>query len=97
MDPDLNVSAALRFHFGELAFSAGFRIVQILVIGVSPWAYAAYELVFQANTLFQHGNVRLPIRVERAINGLLVTPRMHGIHHSQVCRETNSNYGVVFP
>jgi sterol desaturase/sphingolipid hydroxylase (fatty acid hydroxylase superfamily) len=28
---------------------------------------------------------------------LLVTPRMHGIHHSQVRRETNSNYGVVFP
>lgn len=97
LDPDLDVSTALRFHFGELAFSAGFRIVQILVIGVSPWAYAVYEAVFQANTLFQHGNVRLPIRVERAVNRLLVTPRMHGIHHSRVRRETNSNYGVVFP
>ena len=97
LDPDLDVSTALRFHFGELAFSAGFRIAQILVIGVSPWAYAAYEVVFQANTLFQHGNVRLPIRVERALNKLLVTPRMHGIHHSRVRRETNSNYGVVFP
>ena len=97
LDPDLDVSTALRFHFGELAFSAGFRIAQILVIGVSPWAYAAYEVVFQANTLFQHGNVRLPIRVERALNKLLVTPRMHGIHHSRVRQETNSNYGVVFP
>ena len=97
LDPDLDVSTALRFHFGELAFSAGFRIAQILVIGVSPWAYAVYEVVFQANTLFQHGNVRLPIRVERALNTLLVTPRMHGIHHSRVRRETNSNYGVVFP
>lgn len=97
LDPDLDVSTALRFHFGELAFSAGFRIAQILVIGVSPWAYAAYEFVFQANTFFQHGNVRLPIRVERALHRLLVTPRMHGIHHSQVRRETNSNYGVVFP
>jgi sterol desaturase/sphingolipid hydroxylase (fatty acid hydroxylase superfamily) len=97
LDPDLDVSTALRFHFGELALSAGFRIVQILVIGVSPWAYAAYELVFQANTLFQHSNVRLPIRLERALNKLLVTPRMHGIHHSQVRREANSNYGVVFP
>lgn len=97
LDPDLDVSTALRFHFGELAFSAGFRIAQILVIGVSPWAYAVYEVVFQANTLFQHGNVRLPIRVERALNTLLVTPRMHGIHHSRVRRETNSNYGVVLP
>jgi sterol desaturase/sphingolipid hydroxylase (fatty acid hydroxylase superfamily) len=87
----------LRFHFGELAFSAGFRILQILAIGVSAWVYLAYELAFQANTLFHHSNLRLPIRLERALNKVLVTPRMHGIHHSHVRGETNSNYGVVFP
>jgi sterol desaturase/sphingolipid hydroxylase (fatty acid hydroxylase superfamily) len=57
----------------------------------------AYELAFQANTLFHHSNVRLPLRLERALNTILVTPRMHGIHHSQREQETNSNYGVVFP
>ena len=97
VDPDLDVSTALRFHFGELALSAGFRLVQILAIGISPWTYAAYELAFQGNTLFHHSNLRLPIRLERALNKLLVTPRMHGIHHSHVRDETNSNYGVVFP
>jgi sterol desaturase/sphingolipid hydroxylase (fatty acid hydroxylase superfamily) len=96
-DPDLDVSTAFRFHFGEIALSAGLRIVQVVVIGLSGWAFAAYELAFQANTLFHHSNVRLPIRAERVLNRLLVTPRMHGIHHSQVERETNSNYGVVFP
>jgi sterol desaturase/sphingolipid hydroxylase (fatty acid hydroxylase superfamily) len=39
----------------------------------------------------------LPIRFERLLNKMLVTPRMHGIHHSQVQRENNSNFGVVFP
>jgi len=97
MDPDLDVTTALRFHFGELALSAGFRVVQIVLIGVSPWTFAVYEMVFQANTLFHHSNLRLPIRLERPLNKLLVTPRMHGIHHSQVRREANSNYGVVFP
>lgn len=97
MDPDLDVTTALRFHFGELALSAGFRVVQIVAIGISPLTYAVYEVVFQANTLFHHSNVRLPIRLERPLNQLLVTPRMHGIHHSQVEREANSNYGVVFP
>lgn len=97
VDPDLDVTTALRFHFGELAFSAVFRLVQIVAIGVSPWTYLAYELVFQANTLFQHSNVRLPIGVERALNKVLVTPRMHGIHHSEVRAESHSNYGVVFP
>lgn len=96
VDVDLDVSTAFRFHFGEVALSAGFRIVQILLIGASPVAVAAYEIIFQANTLFHHSNVRLPIRVERLLNRVLVTPRMHGIHHSIVQREDLSNFSVVF-
>ena len=96
-DPDLDVSTAYRFHFGEIALSAGFRAFQIALIGVSPMGYAIYELVFQANTLFQHSNVRVPIGAERLLNRILVTPRMHGIHHSEVQHENNSNFSVVFP
>lgn len=97
IDPALDVSTGFRFHFGEVLFSTVFRVVQVSLIGVSFGTFAAYEIVFQANTLFHHSNLRLPIRLERCLNKLLVTPRMHGIHHSQVRLETNSNYGVVFP
>ena len=97
IDPDLDVSTGFRFHFGEVAMSTAFRIVQVSLIGLSGWAFAVYEVVFQANTLFHHSNLRLPIRFERWLNKVLVTPRMHGIHHSQVQRENNSNFGVVFP
>lgn len=96
-DPDLGVSTSFRFHFGEVALSTIFRVLQVTTIGASLSAYAIYEMAFQLNTLFHHSNVRLPIRVERALNRFLVTPRMHGIHHSQVREETNSNYSVVFP
>lgn len=96
-DPDLDVSTGFRFHFGEVAMSALFRVAQVAVIGLSGWTFAVYEIVFQLNTLFHHSNVRLPLRLERLLNQILVTPRMHGIHHSQVRRETDSNYGVVFP
>jgi sterol desaturase/sphingolipid hydroxylase (fatty acid hydroxylase superfamily) len=96
IDPDLDVSTALRFHFGEVMLSAGFRAIQVTAIGLSVGMFAMYELAFQANTLFHHSNVRLPIRIERLLNVVLVTPRMHGIHHSQVRDETNSNYSVVF-
>ena len=96
VDPDLDVSTAFRFHCGEVALSAGFRVVQVSAIGLSAPMFAVYELVFQANTLFHHSNVRLPIRIERLLNLVLVTPRMHGIHHSQVREETHSNYSVVF-
>ncbi len=97
IDPDLDVSTAFRFHFCEVAFSVGFRVAQIAAIGVSPLTFAIYELVFQSNTLFHHSNVRLPIAAERLLNRILVTPRMHGIHHSEVRRENTSNFSVVFP
>ena len=96
IDPDLDVTTAFRFHPGEMALSTAFRVVQVSVIGLSAPMFAAYELAFQANTAFHHSNVRLPIRLERVLNLVLVTPRMHGIHHSQVRDETNSNYSVVF-
>ena len=96
IDPDLDVSTAFRFHAGEVALSTVFRALQVGTIGLSGWMFAAYEVVFQANTLFHHSNVRLPIRIERLLNLVLVTPRMHGIHHSQVRDETDSNYSVVF-
>jgi sterol desaturase/sphingolipid hydroxylase (fatty acid hydroxylase superfamily) len=96
VDPDLDVSTAFRFHFGEVALSAAFRAVQIGVIGPPLWLFLAYEVAFQGNTMFHHSNVRLARRLERRLNRVLVTPRMHGIHHSQVADETNSNYSVVF-
>lgn len=96
LDPDLDVSTAFRFHFGEIGFSTMFRIIQISVIGINPITFLIYEACFTANTIFQHSNIKLPIKVERIINRIIVTPRMHGIHHSQYQTETNSNYSTVF-
>ncbi|MEP6678161.1 MAG: sterol desaturase family protein [Betaproteobacteria bacterium] len=96
IDPDLDVSTSFRFHFVEIGLSALFRVAQIALIGGAPWVFVAYELVFQLNTLFQHSNLRIPLRVERWLNLVIVTPRMHGIHHSQVRAETDSNWSSVF-
>jgi sterol desaturase/sphingolipid hydroxylase (fatty acid hydroxylase superfamily) len=97
LDPDLDVSTGFRFHFGEVLLSTAFRIVQVGCLGTSFATFAIYELVFQCETLFHHSNWQLPIRFERCLNHFIVTPRMHGIHHSQIRNETNSNFGVVFP
>ncbi len=96
IDPDLDVSTAFRFHFGEILYSTGFRVVQAGLIGVSPMIYTIYELFFQMATIFHHSNLHLPIRIERRLNKILVTPRMHGIHHSVIRAETDSNYSTIF-
>lgn len=95
-DPDLDVTTAFRFHFGEVALSTVFRAAQMLVLGVSPWALVTFEAIFQSATFFHHSNVRLPLTLERFLSRALVSPRLHGIHHSQEKPETNSNYAVIF-
>ncbi len=96
IDPDLDVSTAFRFHFGEVALSSAFNLLEVSLLGMSASAFAVYQLAFQAEVLFHHSNLRLPIRFERLLSKVIVTPRMHGIHHSQVQRENNSNFGTVF-
>src|SRR5215813_13147392 len=95
-DLDLDVSTAARFHFGEMFFSIGFLSLVLLVFGISPLTFIVFFIVFEAAVCFHHSNWRLPIRLERILNLILVTPRMHGIHHSIVQRETNSNWGTIF-
>jgi sterol desaturase/sphingolipid hydroxylase (fatty acid hydroxylase superfamily) len=91
-DLDLDASTALRFHFGELAISTVWRAAQVALIGVSPLSLSVWQTFLLLSTLFHHSNVRLPIEVERKLNLLVVTPRMHGIHHSIVREETDSNW-----
>ena len=95
VDLDLDVSTAARFHFGELVFSAGFHSLQVLLIGVDPAALALFELLVTAAALLHHANVRLPERFEQRLQWLVVTPRMHGIHHSIVREETDSNFSTI--
>lgn len=92
VDLDLDASTALRFHFTEMLASIPWRAGQVLLIGLTPFTFSVWQCVFQIAVLFHHSNVELPISWERCLNKLIVTPRMHGIHHSIVEQETNSNW-----
>jgi sterol desaturase/sphingolipid hydroxylase (fatty acid hydroxylase superfamily) len=92
IDLDLDATTALRFHFAELVLSVPWRAAQILLVGVSPLALSVWQTLLMLSVLFHHSNVRLAVGLERKINLLVVTPRMHGIHHSVVEEETNSNW-----
>ncbi|HEX8117042.1 MAG TPA: sterol desaturase family protein [Pyrinomonadaceae bacterium] len=92
IDLDLDASTALRFHFAELTLSVPWRAAQILFIGVSPLALSVWQTLLLLSILFHHSNVRLPLQLEQKLNLFVVTPRMHGIHHSAVREETDSNW-----
>jgi sterol desaturase/sphingolipid hydroxylase (fatty acid hydroxylase superfamily) len=95
-DLDLDITTAFRFHFGEMIASVFFRGAIIVLIGVLPLMALIYEITFEAATQFHHSNMKLPFHFEKALNKIFVTPRMHGIHHSMIKRETDSNYSIIF-
>lgn len=92
IDRDLDVSTALRFHFAELIASIPWRAGQVALIGVNPAALSIWQLFLLVCILFHHSNLEIPIQFERWINRIIVTPRMHGIHHSRAGDEANSNW-----
>jgi sterol desaturase/sphingolipid hydroxylase (fatty acid hydroxylase superfamily) len=95
MDLDLDSSTALRFHFAEMLASVPWRAAQVVSIGASALSLSAWQTTTLLAILFHHANVAVPFAVERWLCRLIVTPRMHGIHHSMVREETDANWSTI--
>ncbi len=93
---DSDFTSAIRFHFGELIGSVFYRGAFVFLSGATALQVLLYEILFEGATQFHHSNLKLPFTLEKALNKLIVTPRMHGIHHSMIRQETDSNYSVIF-
>ena len=92
-DTGFDVTTALRFHPGEIALSMLYKMAVVVALGAPAWAVIVFEVLLNAAAMFNHGNVRLPQRLEPVVRALFVTPDMHRVHHSAEPSETNSNYG----
>lgn len=94
-DRQMDVTTATRFHLGEVVGSAALRLGLIPLVGVTAAEIVVYEALVVAVTMFHHANVSLGA-IDRPLRWLIVTPRMHQIHHSRLRPETDSNYSVLF-
>lgn len=91
-DLDLTSATAIRFHFGEISLSVVFRAGQILLIGVSPEALKIWQNLLFLSIFFHHSNINLPEDLERKLQKIITTPRLHAIHHSERQDEMDSNW-----
>jgi sterol desaturase/sphingolipid hydroxylase (fatty acid hydroxylase superfamily) len=92
-DKHLDASTALRFHPVEIVISMLLKSFVAILLGVPLAGLIAFEIILNASALFNHANIKLPLRVDKVLKVLIVTPSMHTIHHSTYKEETNSNYG----
>ena len=96
-DLEFDVTTGLRFHPIEILLSMGIKLGVVTALGTPAVAVLVFEVLLNATSMFNHGNVRLPARIDRALRRIVVTPEMHRVHHSVVPRETNSNFGFNLP
>jgi sterol desaturase/sphingolipid hydroxylase (fatty acid hydroxylase superfamily) len=95
IDLDLDSTTGLRFHFGELALAAGFRAAQVVLLGIDRDTLRVWQQMLLLSVMFHHSNLNLPVEIERRLQMVVVTPRMHGIHHSTKRDEMNANYSSL--
>lgn len=92
-DPDLDVSSGLRFHPLEFLASFALKAVVITLLGAPPLAVVVFEIVLNAFSLFSHANGRMPSWLERPLAHVIVTPRVHRLHHDRDVGARSGNYG----
>jgi sterol desaturase/sphingolipid hydroxylase (fatty acid hydroxylase superfamily) len=97
IDQDIDVTTGLRFHPLEMILSMMIKMTAVAAIGATPVAVVIFEIMLNGITMFNHGNMHIPIAIDNIIRLMVVTPDMHRVHHSVIAKETNSNYGFNFP
>ncbi len=96
-DPDYDVTTALRFHPLEIVLSMGIKLAAVLILGPAALAVLIFEVLLNGTAMFNHGNVRLPLALDRWLRLVVVTPDMHRVHHSVEAAEYNRNFGFNLP
>ena len=94
-DPDLDLTTALRFHPVEVVFRGSMTALAMVLLGAPAAIVGACTMFISTVSLVSHANTQfMPVRLESALQALLITPRLHRIHHSIDDRENNTNFGT---
>jgi len=96
-DLEFDVTTGVRFHPIEILLSMVIKIGVVVALGAPTLAILIFEVLLNATSMFNHGNVRLPQVIDRVLRMIVVTPEMHRVHHSIEPAETNSNFGFNLP
>ena len=92
-DLDYDLTTGLRFHPVEILLSMIIKLAAVAALGPPVVAVLIFEILLNGMAMFNHGNIKIPLAIDRWLIYFVVTPDMHRVHHSVIIRETNSNYG----
>ncbi|MCH4828792.1 MULTISPECIES: sterol desaturase family protein [Flavobacterium] len=95
-DTWLDTTSANRHHPGESIFRFLFTVLAVLITGAPVWLFFMYQSCSVLVSQFNHSNIQLPKKLNSLLSIVLVTPKIHRVHHHYQLPYTDSNYGNIF-
>ena len=95
-DTNVDVTTGLRHHPGDSLLRGIFFLILIFVSGAPMYSVMIYQTMVVLSTAFTHANINMPVKLDKALSYVLISPNMHKVHHHWKQPFTDSNYGAVF-
>lgn len=95
-DTNVDVTTGLRHHPGDSLLRGIFFLLLIFISGAPMYSVMIYQTLVVLATAFTHANISLPVKLDKALSWVLISPNMHKVHHHWKQPYTDSNYGAVF-
>lgn len=92
-DKNVDVTTGTRHHPFDFIIREIFALIGVIIMGMPISFYLFYRILTVAFTYFNHANIGIPDKVDRALSLVIVTPGMHKFHHHYKAPWTDSNYG----
>lgn len=95
-DHNVDTTTANRHHPLESLIRYVFTLAGVFIVGTPIGIIMLYQSLSVVLSQFNHANIRLPEKVDKAMSWVIVSPDMHKVHHHYVLPYTDSNYGNIF-
>jgi sterol desaturase/sphingolipid hydroxylase (fatty acid hydroxylase superfamily) len=95
-DSAVDVSTSLRNHPAELLLTIPMAMFVTVAIGAPLSAVGVSQTIIVAATIWDHADISLPPKIDKALSAIIITPRLHRLHHSPERAIHDSNFGTFF-
>ena len=92
----VDTTTANRHHPGESVIRFLFTTLAVVLVGTPMWMVFLYQSASVVLSQFNHANISLPVKIDKLLSYVIVSPDMHKVHHHYILPHTDSNYGNIF-
>lgn len=95
-DTKVDATTGTRHHPGDYVLREVAALFAVVIIGAPFAFYVFYKIVTIFFTYLTHANINMPVKLDKALSYVFITPNMHKFHHHFERPWTDTNFGNIF-